>query len=165
MFGVLVAGQLVQTEGKVVGDNQIVFTLPHLTPKSIAVFLTGLRPMDPNTAASIYLVGGSDWAFLGCINNQKPSAIFRIRDLQPGEWRIGIQVESELQASQRLSDKSVQGDATELQAFTEKLCLNLYNYLASFDTTCSGMIPINILERWFKGIEEKLRRDPQFWRR
>jgi len=166
MFGVLVAGQLVQTDGQVVGENQLVFCLPNLTPRNVAVFLTGVRPIEPaDMAASIYLVGNGNWAFLGCINNQKPSAMFSIKDLQPGEWKIGIQVEPELIAAQKIADKIVQTDTSNLQAFTEKMCQNLYNYITSFDSGRQGMISINVLERWFVMFQEKLKCDPQFWKR
>lgn len=174
MFGILVAGQIPQTEGQVVGDNQMVFTIPQQhnnnnsgSSTSIAVFLTGLRPLDPTMAASIYLVGNGDWAFLGCINNSKPSAIFRVKDLnQQIEWRIGINVESENQAAQRISDKTVQNLTLneEISVFTEKMCLNLYNYLTSF-ITADNTVSVKVLERWFENFKQKLSMDPNFWRR
>jgi len=170
MFGILVAGNLVQTDGQVVQENQMIFNLPDQQPKSVAVFLTGTRPLDANMAASAYLVGNNEWAFLGHITNAKPSAIFKIRDLQPGVWKIGIQLEAISEAMQRTSDDLIKRDVQEAVQFTEKMCNNLYNYITSFRSannamSCNNQIPMDLFERWFQNFQKKLRDDPHFWRR
>jgi len=170
MFGILVAGNLVQTDGQVVNENQMVFNLPDQVPKSVAVFLTGQRALDPNMAASAYLVGDNEWAFLGYITNAKPSAIFKIRDLMPGQWKIGIQLEPINAANQRTTDDLIKRDAQEIQTFTEKMCNNLYNYITSFKSANNSMagnnsISMDLFERWFQNFQKKLKDDPHFWKR
>ncbi|KAI9597135.1 hypothetical protein BDF19DRAFT_435972 [Syncephalis fuscata] len=64
MFGCLAAGRLVTR-------------VNHLV-----VFLTGAIPFEEGYGASVHLLWpGADWQLLGMLCNEKPSAIFRLRDL------------------------------------------------------------------------------------
>jgi hypothetical protein len=48
----------------------------------LVVFLTGVMPFQEGYGASVYLHWpGADWQILGMLCNDKPSAIFRLRDI------------------------------------------------------------------------------------
>ena len=82
-FGLIAAGRLVDASPETVDSNKYVFTLeaPELL-NHITCFLTGEAALDPGYAAGIFLYWpsamGEEWYLLGTIDNDKPSAIFRV---------------------------------------------------------------------------------------
>ncbi|KAJ1978388.1 hypothetical protein H4R33_005985 [Dimargaris cristalligena] len=85
MFGCIVAGRLVQTNLQQVDVNKYVFELADpATVNHIVVFLLGTIPFETGFAATVHFQwpgGGSQpWQMLGMLSNQKPSAVFRVRN-------------------------------------------------------------------------------------
>jgi len=89
MFAIVVSGRLVQTEFEQVDVNKWLITIPNVdTINHIVVFMTGQSPLAPDLGASIHYSSPnpnqpvSVWRYLGQINNEKPSAIFKITNLK-----------------------------------------------------------------------------------
>ncbi|KAL1922438.1 uncharacterized protein VTP21DRAFT_9977 [Calcarisporiella thermophila] len=81
MFGLIVAGRLVQTNIQQVDANKFVFELSDAANiNHIVVFLLGTIPFKPGFAATVHFQWpNKPWQLLGMISNEKPSAIFRLR--------------------------------------------------------------------------------------
>jgi hypothetical protein len=80
MFAVIVAGRPVQTNFQQVDATKYAIVLDNAaTINHITVFLYG-DPLPPAYGAGVYLLWpNKDWAFLGWLSNDKPSAIFRLK--------------------------------------------------------------------------------------
>lgn len=81
MFGVLVAGRLVQTNAQQVSATNLVFPLDNATEiQTICVFLTGSQPLPPGAASIIWLGWPpfNSWKYLGYLTNERPSAVFKL---------------------------------------------------------------------------------------
>lgn len=92
MFGCLVAGRLVQTDAVQVASDKFVFNLPDFeNVNHVVVFMLGTVPFPVGMGGAVYFSfpdlasGGAVWQLLGFITNDKPSAIFKISGLKPGE--------------------------------------------------------------------------------
>ncbi|KAF1817253.1 DUF775-domain-containing protein [Eremomyces bilateralis CBS 781.70] len=81
MFGVIVSGRPVLTEGQTISPTQSAFSLP-ATPRfnHLVVFLHPGAAFPPDAAAAVYirLTPTSDFRLLGAIAADKPSAVFKI---------------------------------------------------------------------------------------
>lgn len=83
MFALVVAGRLPQSSGTQVDATHLVFQLDR--PEEInhlTVFMTGAAPFPPGYAATVHILlpgAGQSWRMLGCLKNEKPSAIFRLK--------------------------------------------------------------------------------------
>lgn len=89
MFAIVVSGRLVQTDFQQVDVNKFLITIPNVdTINHIVVFMTGTVPLQPDMGASIHFSWPNVnqpvtvWKYLGMLNNDKPSAIFKITNLK-----------------------------------------------------------------------------------
>ena len=93
MFGLILAGQLVRTDSRVVSPTQVVFDIPDASKSNhVVVFLTGTTPFPEGHGGAVYLgttpddpaeaSAGLAWVLLGHLSNEKPSAIFKISGLK-----------------------------------------------------------------------------------
>jgi len=82
MFGCIVAGRLVQTNLQQVDTSKYVFELQDgQSINHVVLFLLGTIPFEVGYAATVhFLWPGKPWQLLGMLSNEKPSAIFRLRD-------------------------------------------------------------------------------------
>ncbi|KAF9093011.1 hypothetical protein BGX29_010139 [Mortierella sp. GBA35] len=82
MFGCIVAGRLVQTNLQQVDVNKFTFQLDDAESiNHIVVFLLGNLPFQPGSAATVHLLWpNKTWQLLGMLSNEKPSAIFRLKN-------------------------------------------------------------------------------------
>lgn len=127
----------------------------------VVVFLTGQVPFSPEFGGAIYFgwpspeTGGISWQFLGYINNDKPSAIFKLAKVKPSELlanpfslqlmetlvssqsstnaQIGILVEPLTEIYQKTASQDT--EASKVDNFTEfaqKMLENLFTYASSF---------------------------------
>ncbi|KAF8307888.1 DUF775-domain-containing protein [Clavulina sp. PMI_390] len=82
MFGCLVAGRLLQTNLVQIDETQGMFSIPN--PESInhlCIFLLGTVPFPDGYGATVHLhMPGKGFQVLGMISNDKPSAIFRLKN-------------------------------------------------------------------------------------
>ena len=80
MFGILVAGRPVQTAAETLSPTQLAFRLPASPPfNHLAVFLLPDAALPAGTAAAVYMQASpsAQFALLGALSAEKPSAIFR----------------------------------------------------------------------------------------
>ncbi|KZO91036.1 DUF775-domain-containing protein [Calocera viscosa TUFC12733] len=91
MFGCCVAGRLVQTDLVQIDSTHCVFNIPSAsTVNHVCVFLTGQTPFPDGWAATVHWNWpGRGFQLLGMLSNQKPSAIFRLRGILPGQSTQG----------------------------------------------------------------------------
>ncbi|CAG7826390.1 unnamed protein product [Allacma fusca] len=90
MFGLIVAGRLVQTDFRQLPEDPTKFSTDVYQASDVnhvVVFLTGIQPFPEGLGAQVYF-GWPDesnqlaWHLLGSISNEKPSAIFKISNLK-----------------------------------------------------------------------------------
>ncbi|KAH7729408.1 hypothetical protein AAVH_02883 [Aphelenchoides avenae] len=160
VFGVLVSGRLPQTNFVQAGETEFVIEIPNATAVNhLCVFLTGAQPFPVDTGGSVYLRlpsadSGPAWHYLGFICNEKPSAIFRIGQLNKpasnqdglftgtgmasaivpsGSAQVGIQVEPLASIQAKIP---AQGTAASQQSsqyeFADKMLRNFANYAQSY---------------------------------
>lgn len=76
------AGRLPQTPTSQPDATHLVFSLEKAQSiNHVTVFMDGTTPFPQGYAATVHLDqgGGGQWKLLGCLRNDKPSAIFRLR--------------------------------------------------------------------------------------
>ncbi|KAK9897963.1 DUF775-domain-containing protein [Cystobasidium minutum MCA 4210] len=86
MFGLIVAGRLVQSDVQQVAENRFLFTIPQAEKANhIVVFLTGQVPFPDGYAATVHFQWPDkpEWKLLGMLSNEKPSAIFKLKGVVP----------------------------------------------------------------------------------
>ncbi|KAF1362833.1 DUF775-domain-containing protein [Lizonia empirigonia] len=82
-FGVIVSGRPVLTDAQVVSPTQVAYQIPSQPAFShIVVFLLPGITLPDGTAAAVYaqLPGTTNFKLLGAIANEKPSAIFKVKN-------------------------------------------------------------------------------------
>ncbi|CAE6509147.1 unnamed protein product [Rhizoctonia solani] len=90
MFGIVVAGRLLQTECQQIDETHVAFTIESAANVNhICVFMLGTGadphsrisvPFPPGYAATVHFHWpGKGFQLLGMLSNEKPSAVFRLR--------------------------------------------------------------------------------------
>lgn len=81
MFGICVAGRLLQTEFQQVDETHVAFTIEAASNVNhICVFMLGTVPFPAGYAATVHFHWpGKGFQLLGMLSNEKPSAVFRLR--------------------------------------------------------------------------------------
>lgn len=196
MFSVVLPGRLPLTQPQQVDETHCVFPLEQAAEIShVVVFMTGVQPFPPGYAATVHLCWPSlqpaasaaeKWQLLGCLRNDKPSAIFRIRSASPAPGgtaaapssvtaTIGISIEPDQIVDQQIATlpSSAQkqittsgngphgtagGSATEAAAQTlaPQIAKNAFDYLSSFAPD-SAPQTVPLLQKWIQQLERKLK--------
>lgn len=195
MFGCLVAGRLVQTDAVQVAPDKFVFNLPdYENVNHVVVFMLGTVPFPAGMGGAVYFSfpdrasGSQVWQLLGFITNDKPSAIFRISGLRPGEGgahpfgaapppasvaQVGVSVEALEQLSQQEPAPGAAASTVDsFLSFTQKMLDSLYNFASSFAVTQVQMapnpaetfIPSSCVLKWYENFQRRLAQNPNFWR-
>ncbi|KAK4016128.1 hypothetical protein OUZ56_031087 [Daphnia magna] len=168
MFGLIVAGRLVQTDFQQISEAQFAITIPDADNiNHLVVFLTGTVPFPDGFGGSVYfrwpepdLATPPVWQLLGHLTNVKPSNIYKITGLKknPGGYnpspfglnpggihhhaQIGISIEPlSLISTQSPSAIAEPSNTTTFQEFAERTVQHLFNYVTSFAVTQSQMTP------------------------
>ncbi|KAJ4989155.1 Protein OPI10 [Stagonosporopsis vannaccii] len=82
-FGVIVSGRPVVTDAQIISPTQVAYQIPSQPSFShIVVFLLPGTTLPDGTAAAVYaqLPGTQEFKLLGAIANEKPSAIFKVKN-------------------------------------------------------------------------------------
>lgn len=193
MFGVIVAGRLVQTEFQQLSETQFVFNIPDANDiNHIVVFLTGVQPFPATHGGAVYFslanpTGTAGWQLLGHITNQKPSAIFKIGNLsKAGEVttnhpfgnvalnhvaQIGISVEPlQTLALQTPATNTIPTTADSFTEYSQRMLENFINYASSFSIGSAQMmstesyVPMRVLQSWYETFQRRLQQNPLFWK-
>lgn len=131
-FGVIVSGRPVLTDAQIISPTQVAYQIPSQPSFShIVVFLLPGTTLPDGTAAAVYaqLPGTADFTLLGAVANEKPSAIFRLKNGSPAvgdedamvdqgaanaaaaPLALGISVEPAAQVAAALEQKKAQDAA------------------------------------------------------
>ncbi|KAE9555020.1 hypothetical protein FO519_001766 [Halicephalobus sp. NKZ332] len=192
ILGVIASGRMVQTNFK--SEDGIVFNIiiENIgTVDHIVVFLTGVTPFPESMAGSVYVRfqnSPESFHFLGVISNEKPSAFFRISNVNTNNQgqmagiynrsfegpsdaaEILVHVESANDAFGRVSDSKTATAKTGFAEFQKKAMRNFVNYANSFVRTLpngngqSGQfIPIDVVNQWYNNFLKRLENNPKFW--
>eukprot|EP00287_Rhodomonas_sp_CCMP768_P002565 CAMPEP_0196722454 /NCGR_PEP_ID=MMETSP1091-20130531/4813_1 /TAXON_ID=302021 /ORGANISM="Rhodomonas sp., Strain CCMP768" /LENGTH=161 /DNA_ID=CAMNT_0042064159 /DNA_START=137 /DNA_END=622 /DNA_ORIENTATION=- len=133
--------------------------------RDVVVFLT--QPLQVAGAGlSCYITGPpfERYHFLGAVDNDVPSAVFRVRwpkeEGAPTAARLGLSLEPMEQVA--VQKASLPG--TELVDFGKQVAKDLWNYLASFEVMHQhGQFLLNLFDKWMQRFEERCKRDPFWW--
>mmetsp|Transcript_24762 Transcript_24762/g.36326 ORF Transcript_24762/g.36326 Transcript_24762/m.36326 type:complete len:259 (+) Transcript_24762:66-842(+) len=155
----------------------------------IAFFLLPTTTLPPNhgvllyyQASSTYTNESTGFELLGALTQAKPSGLFRTSwptheffttKVAPNNIfsiTLGVSIEP-LENIQNLSGStgsaSITGGIEERVNFAQKIALNLYNYMQSFDNGGAAQgqmtVPVKVFQRWLERFEKKCRLDPNFF--
>ncbi|KAF7632945.1 DUF775 domain-containing protein [Meloidogyne graminicola] len=168
VFALIVAGRMVQTDFTALKEMEYMIEIPDAESiNHLVIFLTGLQPLPVAYGGSIYIswtpIGGGErqWNYLGFINNEKPSALFKIGQLNkrtqtnPQNFTfhtsntnvssnflnnsathsalLGIKVEPMVEISRRNEgETSTNEQLSSIAQFPEKMLRNFVNFMHSF---------------------------------
>ncbi|XP_077978353.1 protein Hikeshi-like [Glandiceps talaboti] len=199
MFGCVVAGRLIQTQAQQIDDTHFVFHIENAEAVNhIVIFLLGTIPFPDGMGGAVHFSwpspDGPHWQLLGHISNEKPSAIFKISKIKPGDLlntgpfgmlaaqqslqnntmsQIGISVEPLGVIAQQTPATGTQASSLDsFTLFTRKMLENFYNYASSFAVSQSQMVPqpsetfvpFSALQNWFSNFQRRLQQNPNFWK-
>jgi hypothetical protein len=156
----------------------------------IVFFLLPNVSLPPNTGAMIYwsasssnqAAPSSSFELLGALTPTQTSAILRTgwstneplhnlisSLLASPNTTINITFGISIEPIENINNLNVmKNSVNERKNVAQKIALDLFNYLQSFDDTqMNGKgwmnVPTNVFDRWFKRFEMKIGRDPNFF--
>lgn len=166
MFAVVVDGSLVNTNFNQVETYKFSIDLPVTvsTASSVKVcfFLTGQTPLPDGAAAAIHCSWSPEFVFkpTSFVTNQKPSTIFTLNPPIDGNLtlKIGVSIEQDSAVvTQQMFKVAIEG-----HEIAKKVAQHFHNYVSSFPQAQSQGVPLQILDKWFVGFEQKLKSNPNF---
>ncbi|KAG8999985.1 hypothetical protein FRB94_008817 [Tulasnella sp. JGI-2019a] len=177
LFGIR-SSALRQTNLIQIDETHVTFNIPNAgSVGHIVVFLLGTTPFPPGYAATIYFEWSNrPFQLLGMLSNDKPSAVFRVRGIDPdGQQNSGSDVNAILGISIEPIDSvlaqvaSLPHHPTTSNAevartadptfIAERIVRHLFTHLSSFEGNLGPqtMIPLGVIQRWYDGLLGKLR--------
>lgn len=125
---------------------------------------------------------GTPWQFLGILTNQKPSAIFRVKQSQTGNemeeessgdyGEVGISIEPLAVLESLQNEKALTLAAPtspdSAKSVVQRLAENALNFLGSFAKPAQAfgsiepVVPLRSLQDWYNNMMRKVQADPQF---
>ncbi|XP_078331759.1 protein Hikeshi-like isoform X2 [Crassostrea virginica] len=160
MFGLIVAGRLVQTDVTQVSENQFLFNIPDADDiNHLVIFMTGQSPFPDGLGAAGSMMDGNPFA----------SIMPHVSHM----GQVGISVEPLSQLSQQTPEAGTSVSKVDsFVEFSQKMLENFFNYATSFAVTQSQMTPnpreayvtLNVLQNWFQNFQRRLQQNPYFWR-
>ncbi|EEB05570.1 inositol metabolism protein Opi10 [Schizosaccharomyces japonicus yFS275] len=193
MFGAICAGRLVQTNLQQISENQFLFVLENAESiNHIVVFVLPTSPFPNGFGAKVYFQWpDKPFQYLGYLTNEKPSAIFRLKNTVQ-QFTQGAGPVSGITASLGISVEPLESIAQEAMAsssstalakpaappssIAERILKNLYNFLASFAVSnlppyATGLgdlrpndtyVPLRVFQDWHAKFLSKLTNNPNF---
>lgn len=142
--------------------------------KEMCIFLLSSGSLPPDKALAVYIQSpGSAFLFCGAVSIGRPSAVLPLQWPDPGghmqltsaadtvplSAKIGVSVE-DLTALPSL-DPASEG---RIERLALKVGENLFNFMQSFCSVDGSrlVVPMDILDRWFKKFQERAKRDPDY---
>ncbi|KAG7650719.1 hypothetical protein ISN45_At01g056550 [Arabidopsis thaliana x Arabidopsis arenosa] len=141
----------------------------------MCIFLLNNFNLPPDKALAVYVQSpGSAFVFCGAVTLARPSAVLSLQWPEPGSAakmqltagdssslsaKIGVSVEDV--AALRSLDVVAE---RRIEKLAMKVGENLFNFMQSFCGVDGSklVVPMDILDRWFKKFQEKAKRDPDF---
>ncbi|XP_010242568.1 PREDICTED: protein OPI10 homolog [Nelumbo nucifera] len=141
--------------------------------RDMCIFLLNGFTLPPDKALAVYIQSpGSPFLFCGAVSVSRPSAVLSLPWPEPGgqlqltspdsaplSAKIGVSVED--LASLPSLDVTAQKRVEHLAL---KVGENLFNFMQSFCGVDGSrlVVPMDILDRWFKKFQERAKRDPDY---
>ncbi|KAL7094324.1 hypothetical protein ACP275_11G096100 [Erythranthe tilingii] len=141
----------------------------------ICIFLLNTYSLPPDKALALYIQSpGSPFLFCGAVTFSRPSAVLSLPWPEPGggtvpqltaadapplSAKIGVSVE-DLAALPSLDVAAER----RIERLAMKVGENLFNFMQSFCGVDGSklIVPMDILDRWFKKFQERAKRDPEY---
>lgn len=141
--------------------------------RDMCIFLLNNFTLPPDKALAVYIQSpGSPFLYCGAVTVARPSAVLSLPWPEPGggmqltapdsiplSAKIGISVED--LASLPSLDVTAE---KRIERLAMKVGENLFNFMQSFCGVDGSklIVPMDILDRWFKKFQEKAKRDPEY---
>ncbi|GFY94134.1 hypothetical protein Acr_09g0005800 [Actinidia rufa] len=138
----------------------------------VCIFLLNGLSLPPEKALAVYIQSpGSPFLYCGAVAFGRPSAVLQLpwpdpggqmqltADAAPISAKIGVSVED--LASLPSLDVAAE---KRIERLALKVGENLFNFMQSFCGVDGSklVVPIDILDRWFKKFQERSKRDPEY---
>ena len=142
--------------------------------KEMCIFLLNSFTLPADKALAVYVQSpGSAFVYCGAVTIARPSAVLSLLWPEPGSQgqsqltanavplsaKIGVSVQdlSSLPSLDFAADKKIEHTAL-------KVGENLFNFMQSFCGVDGSklIVPMDILDRWFKKFQERAKRDPDY---
>ncbi|KAL1823458.1 hypothetical protein ACET3Z_010236 [Daucus carota] len=139
----------------------------------VCIFLLNNFTLPPDKALAVYIQSpGSSFVFCGAVTLARPSALLSLdwpqpsgqlqllpADSPPLSAKIGVSV----QDLATLPSLDVAADK-KIERLAMKVGENLFNFMQSFCGVDGSklIVPMDILDRWFKKFQERAKRDPDY---
>lgn len=141
--------------------------------KEMCIFLLNNFTLPADKALAVYVQSpGSSFVYCGAVTVARPSAVFSLIWPEPGSQgqfltadtaplsaKIGVSVQdlSSLPSLDVVAEKKIEYTAL-------KVGENLFNFMQSFCGVDGSklIVPMDILDRWFKKFQERAKRDPDY---
>jgi hypothetical protein len=180
MFGCVVSGRPFQPFMQISEAKFLYSIVDAAKVGHVVVFLLGTVPIPSGYGASVYLSwANQEWKFLGFLSNEKPSAIFKIscpenQSMDTIVAQIGVSIDKAEAITQEVNFKlNVESSKNPTPNDTYKLSTylieNLSNFALSFSqnamiTSFQEAIPTDVFRKWLVNIDNKIKKDPNFWK-
>ncbi|EFJ06994.1 hypothetical protein SELMODRAFT_134406 [Selaginella moellendorffii] len=144
--------------------------------KEMCIFLLNELSLPPEKALAVYVQSpGSQFQYCGAVHKACPSAVVTLlwpkpggqmqimaSETQPLTAKIGLAVEDLVS----LPALNV-GNYKKVEDLALKVGENLFNFMQSFCSQENGrmVVPLDILEKWFKKFQDKAKKDPEYLKR
>ncbi|XP_009595494.1 protein OPI10 homolog [Nicotiana tabacum] len=140
--------------------------------REVCIFLINNFTLPPDKALAVYIQSpGSPFLFCGAVTLTRPSAVLSLpwpepggqlqltADATPVSAKIGVSVE-DLAALPSLDVTAEK----KIERLALKVGENLFNFMQSFCGVDGSklVVPMDILDRWFKKFQERAKRDPEY---
>lgn len=141
--------------------------------REICIFLLNGFTLPPDKALAVYIQSpGSPFLFCGAVTLARPSAVLSLPWPEPGgqmqltasdsslpSAKIGVSVED----LAKLPSLDVTAER-RIERLALKVGENLFNFMQSFCGVDGSklVVPMDILDRWFKKFQERAKRDPEY---
>lgn len=144
--------------------------------REMCIFLLNAASLPPGKAVAVYVQApGQPFLFCGAVCNARPSAVLSLPWPDPADIAESTEGAIQLSGAEAKIGVSIEDLATLPQVVDagaerriERLALrvgeNLFNFMQSFCGVDGSrlVVPMDILDRWFKKFQEKAKRDPGY---
>lgn len=143
--------------------------------REVCIFLLNAVTLPPEKALAVYIQSpGSPFLYCGAVTITRPSAVLSLPwpepssggqlqltapDAAPLTAKIGVSVED----LATLPSLDVAAER-RIEHLAMKVGENLFNFMQSFCGVDGSklVVPMDILDRWFKKFQERAKRDPEY---
>ncbi|KAI4299645.1 hypothetical protein L6164_033081 [Bauhinia variegata] len=142
--------------------------------REVCIFLLNSFTLPPDKAVAVYIQSpGSPFLFVGAVTLARPSAVLSLPWPEPG-GSGQLQLTADAQALSAKIGVSVEDLASlpsldvtaekRIERLAMKVGENLFNFMQSFCGVDGSklVVPMDILDRWFKKFQERAKRDPEY---